>query len=103
MPQDHPENDYPTYEDLAGDWCGETPLGFIKVTLEVSGTVTLFVDGKTYTAEYYLDGYEIVFTNPDEALAALLDELDSSLYALYTEEGVYVELVNVFTTTITIC
>ncbi|EER09105.1 hypothetical protein Pmar_PMAR024129 [Perkinsus marinus ATCC 50983] len=95
--------DYPTNEDLAGDWCGETPLGSIKVTPEVSGAVTLFVAGQTFTAEYYLDGYEIVFTNPDEALAALLEELDSGLYALYTDEGVYVELVNVFTTTITRC
>ncbi|KAF4734120.1 hypothetical protein FOZ63_005438, partial [Perkinsus olseni] len=93
----------PTNEDLAGDWCGETPLGPIKVTPEVSGAVTLFVAGETFTAEYYLDGFEIVFTNPDEDLAALLQQLDSSLYAVYTDEGVYVELVNVFSTTITRC
>ncbi|KAF4662625.1 hypothetical protein FOL47_006165 [Perkinsus chesapeaki] len=95
--------DLPTNEDLAGDWCGETPLGPIKVTPEVSGKITVYVAGETFTAEYYLDGYEIVFTNPDENLATLLEQLDSSLYAIYTYEGVYVELVNVFSTTITRC
>ncbi|KAF4672305.1 hypothetical protein FOL47_000689 [Perkinsus chesapeaki] len=65
--------------------------------------VTIFVSGQPFTATYYLDGYNIVIENPDPVLESLLSSLDSTLLATYTSEGIYVELVNVFSTTLSTC
>ncbi|KAF4669174.1 hypothetical protein FOL47_002655 [Perkinsus chesapeaki] len=93
----------PTYEDVAGDWCSGTPLGPVKISATTSGTGTIFIAGQTFYFTYTLSFYEILITTSDAALAALVAQLNTRVYAVYTKDGIYLELVNVFVTTLTKC
>ncbi|KAF4661007.1 hypothetical protein FOZ61_003624 [Perkinsus olseni] len=93
----------PSVDDVEGDWCGDTPLGAMRVTLREDGTASIFISGQPFTATYYLDGYDIIIQNPDESLQSLLTALDTSLVTRYTPEGISVELVNLFSTTLSNC
>ncbi|EER05793.1 conserved hypothetical protein [Perkinsus marinus ATCC 50983] len=89
--------------NVVGDWCGDTPLGPMKVTLSEDGSLFLVVSGQPFTATYYLDGNDIVIQNPDPALQSLLTALGTSLLTTYTSEGIQVELVNILSSILSNC
>ncbi|KAF4661008.1 hypothetical protein FOZ61_003625 [Perkinsus olseni] len=90
----------PSVSDIVGSWCGTSPYpgGDFRITFDQTSVLLAIVD-KIYTADYSLEGYEIVFSNYDDDFKQLLQALGSQPYAEYRASGLFIDFSGIFTDT----
>lgn len=89
---------------VVGSWCGSSPYpgGDFRLTFDQT-SVLLDLVGKTFTADYSLEGSEIVFSNYDVTFMQLLQALESQPYVELRGDGLYISFDGVFSDTAARC